>query len=250
MPPLRKLIKELARLRPDLKDPEATIRGGAVLVDGVAVRNPASMVRPGTSIVVREERTLRGLRKLRPALERFGVPVAGRVALDCGASAGGFVQALLEAGAARVYAVDVGFGQLLGSLRQDPRVVNLERTNLGELDAARVGEPVDVVTLDVGFLALADAVPQLERIALAPGAHLVGLVKPMFELRLADPPADRPALDRALAVARDGVEAAGWKVLDAMDAPVGGAGGARELFLHARRAGGGATDAPTGSVPG
>ena len=237
MPPLRSLSKELARLRPDLDDPVAAIEDGLVLVDGVAVRNPASMVRPGTSVVVREERTLRGLRKLRPALERFDVACTGRVALDCGASAGGFVQALLEAGAARVYAVDVGFGQLLGSLRQDGRVVNLERTNLGELEAMAVPDPVEVVTLDVGFLALAEAVPQLERIAVAPGADLVGLVKPMFELHLGEPPSDRETLDRALAAARAGVEAAGWQVLDAMDAPVGGAGGARELFLHARRPG-------------
>ena len=237
MAPFRKLAGEVARLRPDLDDPEAAIAGGSVLVDGVVVRNPASMVRPGTSVVVRGDTPLRGLRKLRPALDRFEVEVAGRVALDCGASAGGFVQALLAAGAARVYAVDAGFGQLVGSLRQDARVVNLERTNLGELDRRLVPEPVELVTLDVGFLALAAAVPQLERIELTPRADLVGLVKPMFELRLADAPADRATLDRALDAARAGVESAGWTVLDTMDAPVGGAGGAHELFLHARRPG-------------
>jgi len=160
--------------------------------------------------------------------------VAGRVAIDVGASAGGFTRVLLEAGARRVYAVDAGHGQLLGSLRQDPRVVNLERTNLGELDRARVPDPIEAVTIDVSYLALARAVPQLARIELAAGADLIALVKPMFELGLAAPPPD-DRLAEALARAEAGVRAAGWDVLASIESPVRGQGGAVELLLHARR---------------
>jgi 23S rRNA (cytidine1920-2'-O)/16S rRNA (cytidine1409-2'-O)-methyltransferase len=171
---------------------------------------------------------LHGREKLGFALARFDVAVDGRVAFDCGASTGGFTQALLDAGAAKVYAVDAGFGQLLGSLRQDPRVVNLERTNLAE---AVVDEPVDVVTLDLSYLALVDALPQLRC-----GTELVALVKPMFELHLGSLPADQDAgLADALALVRDGARACGWTVLDSCPSPVLGRNGALEGWVHARR---------------
>jgi 23S rRNA (cytidine1920-2'-O)/16S rRNA (cytidine1409-2'-O)-methyltransferase len=164
----------------------------------------------------------------------FAVDVHGRIALDVGAAAGGFTRALLAAGAARVYAVDAGSGQLLGSLRQDPRVVNLERTNLGELERGLVLERVDVVTIDVSYLSLADAVPQLDAVELAAAADLVALVKPQFELGLAEPP--RPEqLPLALAHALAGIETAGWRVLADCESPVRGARGAVEFFVHARR---------------
>jgi 23S rRNA (cytidine1920-2'-O)/16S rRNA (cytidine1409-2'-O)-methyltransferase len=201
----------------------------------MVVRNPASMVRDGAAVELVREVPLRGLEKLRPALERLDLRPEPAVALDAGASAGGFVQALLEFGARRVYAVDVGFGQLLGSLRQDPRVVVLERTNVADLDRSRVPDPVELVTLDLGYLALADGVPQLGGLAFAPGAQLVALVKPMFELRLAAPPDEPEVIAEAVRRARAGVEAAGWSVVAEMESPVRGSRGAVEWFLHARR---------------
>ena len=177
-------------------------------------------------------RELRGSVKLRAAMERFGVDVTGRVCVDVGASTGGFTTVLLERGARKVYAVDVGHGQLLGSLRQDARVIDLERTNVA---VAEVDEPIDVVTIDVSYLSLTDAASQLRRLSFSDGAELVGLVKPMFELRLAEAPADRDSLDRALRIAVDGVTAAGWVVVATMDSPVTGAKGAVEGFVHARR---------------
>ena len=119
---------------PELGDPQAFIEAEGVLVDGQIVTNPASLVRAGASIALRRTPELRGEAKLRAALAAFGVSASNRVALDLGAAAGGFTRVLLGAGASRVYAVDAGFGQLVGSLRQDARVVNLERTNLGDLD--------------------------------------------------------------------------------------------------------------------
>jgi 23S rRNA (cytidine1920-2'-O)/16S rRNA (cytidine1409-2'-O)-methyltransferase len=178
---------------------------------------------------------LRGEAKLRAAIAEFGVLVADCVCLDLGAAAGGFTRVLLEAGARRVYAVDAGFGQLLGSLRQDPRVVNLEATNVAALDARLVPEAIEVVTVDVSYLALAAAVAQLDRITIAPGAELIGLVKPMFELRLATAPSDPATVAQAADRARAGIAAAGWEVLGVMPSPVLGGRGAVEALLHARR---------------
>jgi 23S rRNA (cytidine1920-2'-O)/16S rRNA (cytidine1409-2'-O)-methyltransferase len=176
-------------------------------------------------------RELRGSMKLRAALDAFGVSPAGRICLDVGASTGGFTSVLIERGAAKVYAVDVGHGQLLGSLRQDPRVVNLERTNIAD---AVIEEPIDLVTVDVSYLSLAEAVRQLERLAFGDGAELVGLVKPMFELRLANAPKDDASLDEAIERATAGVSRAGWRVVKTMASAVRGTKGAIEGFVHAR----------------
>lgn len=178
---------------------------------------------------------LRGEAKLRAALAGFDVRAEGRVCIDLGAAAGGFTRVLLEAGAVRVYAVDVGFGQLLGSLRQDPRVVNLEATNVAALDTRLIPDAIDLVTIDVSYLALAAAVAQLDRIVLASDADLIGLVKPMFELRLATAPSDTFSVDAATERAAAGIAAAGWRVIGAMPSPVLGGRGAVEALLHARR---------------
>ena len=172
---------------------------------------------------------------MRAALSGFDVLIAGRACLDLGAAAGGFTRVLLEAGASRVYAVDAGFGQLLGSLRQDPRVVNLEATNVAALDSRLIPDAIEVVTVDVSYLALAAAVAQLDRITIAADADLIGLVKPMFELRLATAPSDPGIVETAIARASTGIVAAGWQVVGAMPSPVLGGRGAVEALVHARR---------------
>jgi 23S rRNA (cytidine1920-2'-O)/16S rRNA (cytidine1409-2'-O)-methyltransferase len=178
---------------------------------------------------------LRGEAKLRAALSGFDVVIDGRVCLDLGAAAGGFTRVLLDAGAARVYAVDAGFGQLLGSLRQDPRVVNLEAVNVAALDTRLIPEVIEIVTIDVSYLALAAAVAQLDRVTIASDAQLIGLVKPMFELRLATAPTDPDLVEAATARAAAGIAAAGWMVMGTMPSPVLGGRGAVEALLHARR---------------
>jgi 23S rRNA (cytidine1920-2'-O)/16S rRNA (cytidine1409-2'-O)-methyltransferase len=179
-------------------------------------------------------RSLRGSAKLVAALDHFDVGASGRVCLDIGASSGGFTTMLLERGATRVYAVDAGHGQLLGSLRQDPRVVNLEGTNVGDLSSDHVPDVIDVVTIDVSYLSLASAVAQLDRLRFAAGAEIIGLVKPMFELRLATAPTDTRSLDEALDAAVAGIATAGWHVAGTMESPERGAKGAIEGFVHAR----------------
>lgn len=230
---LRALFDLVAEEHPEL-DAAAAIAVGSVLVDGIPATNPRSLVRADAAIAIREERLLRGERKLATALRIFSLDLEGRVALDLGAAAGGFTRALLAAGAARVYAVDAGHGQLLGSLRQDPRVVNLERTNLARLDRTLVPEPVEVVTADLSYVSLATALPQLD-VELAPGADLLALVKPQFELGLGRPPSEPALLQAAGRLAEDGARAAGWLPRRLVDSPLTGARGSAELLLHARR---------------
>jgi 23S rRNA (cytidine1920-2'-O)/16S rRNA (cytidine1409-2'-O)-methyltransferase len=230
---LRRLADLVGELEPGA-DPAVLVATGEIEVDGFAVTNPEARVPAGAQVRRRRPVSLRGEAKLSAALAAFDIGVLGRVALDVGAAAGGFTRVLLGAGARRVYAVDAGHGQLLGSLRQDPRVVNLEATNVADLTPVLIPEPVEVVSIDVSYLSLSTAAAQLDRIHLAPRADLVGLVKPMFELRRATAPIDDASLADALATAVAGVEAAGWEVVASIASPVLGARGARELLLHAR----------------
>ena len=232
---LRTLATAFAQAHPHIADADAIIAAGRVLVDGIAVRNPSTLVRPGASIAIRRDPRLRGETKLEAALAAFDLRVTGRIALDVGAAAGGFTLALLRAGALRVYAVDAGHGQLLGSLRQDPRVRNLEGTNLGELDRTKVPESIEIVTIDVSYLALALAAAQLDRVQIAAGADLVALVKPQFELGLAEQPDDPDRLREAQSRAAAGFAAAGWIVRETIESPVRGARGAVEFLLHGSR---------------
>ncbi len=234
----RLVLEHLARTRPDISDPKSAIIAGHVLIDGRLVTNPRSQVRADAAVVLRLPRALRGEDKLHAALDGFAIDVTDRACVDLGASAGGFTRVLLERGASRVYAVDAGHGQLRGSLRSDPRVVNLERTNLGDLSAIPRGEPIDVVTMDLSYLSVADAVPQIETLSFAPGTDLVALVKPMFELGLDTPPVDEPSLQRALDLAVSGVERSPWRVIGTMSSPVTGSKGARESLVHGRRTSG------------
>jgi 23S rRNA (cytidine1920-2'-O)/16S rRNA (cytidine1409-2'-O)-methyltransferase len=229
------LAEAVAAQHPGLDHADEAIASGRVRVGGRPALNPRARVAVSAVITVEPEVVLRGSAKLEAALEAFTPGVEGRVALDCGAAAGGFTVVLLRHGASRVYAVDAGYGQLRGGLRQDPRVVNLERSNLGDLTPDVIPDIVELVTLDLSYLSLARAVPELARIRLAADAELLALVKPMFELGLATPPDDPDQLAAAVAAARRGAEDAGWHVVGEMESPVRGARGAAEFFVHARR---------------
>ena len=234
---LRALIDLVREARPDV-DPTEIIRRGLVVVDGRVVANPASLARADATIEIRDEagQPLRGEAKLAAALRMFGVPVEERIALDLGAAAGGFTRVLLRAGARRVYAVDVGYGQLLGSLRQHAAVVNLERTNLADLSRERVPDVIDIVTADLSYVSLCRAIPQLnDRVMFAPAADLLALVKPQFELGLPEPPTGERQLREAVERAAVGVEQAGWSVAACERSPVTGRHGSVEFLLHGRR---------------
>lgn len=166
------------------------VMAGQVLVDDRRVDKPGTPVPVDATLRVRGRRRYasRGGYKLEAALDHFGLDASGRVALDSGASTGGFTDCLVQRGAALVYAVEVGHGQLAGRLRADPHVRNMERTNLGDLTPAALDPPPTLVTLDLSYLSLTMALPLVAPL-LAPGGEVLALVKPLFEVD--DPAAGR-----------------------------------------------------------
>ncbi|CAB4583323.1 MAG: TlyA family rRNA (cytidine-2'-O)-methyltransferase [Actinobacteria bacterium] len=174
--------RELARSRENASD---LIESRSVLVNGIPATKPATMVDAQTSIKLagkRDDFVSRGGHKLAGALDAFaGVIVEGRRCLDAGASTGGFTDVLLRRSAAHVVAVDVGYGQLAWSLRQDERVSILDRTNIRHLTGDVVGEPIDLVVADLSFISLTLVLPALAAVS-KPDADFVVMVKPQFEV--------------------------------------------------------------------
>ncbi len=218
----------------------ALVLAGQVLVDDRPVDKPGTPVPPDSALRVRGVRAYasRGGHKLEAALRAFAISAEGRVALDAGASTGGFTDCLLQHGAARVYSVDVGYGQLLGRLRQDPRVVNLERTNLGSITSQTLTPPPSLVTLDLSYLAL-DKAWRLVGQWLPPGGEIVSLVKPLFEVddaearrtgRITSDAAYGDLLRRLLRAA----ETLGWSPRGLMASPIRGNHATLEFLLHLR----------------
>jgi 23S rRNA (cytidine1920-2'-O)/16S rRNA (cytidine1409-2'-O)-methyltransferase len=177
----------------------------------------------------------RGGHKLAAALDAFEIDPAGRIALDVGASTGGFTDVLLQRGAIRVFALDVGRGQLAEALRRDPRVVSMERTNARTLTAASLSEPVGLITIDVSFISLALILGPVAS-TLGPGGHIVALVKPQFEAGrgrtdhgvVRDPAIHREVLERIVAAAA----AAGLGTRAVIASPITGPAGNREFLVH------------------
>lgn len=159
------------------------ILAGCVWVDGMREDKPGTMIRQDADIEIRSARprfASRGGEKLAYAMEVFAVDAASRTAVDIGASTGGFTDVLLQAGASRVYSVDVGYGQLAWNLRQDPRVVVMDRTNARYLTPAMFDPRPDLATVDVSFISLSKILPALSEV-LVPASEAVCLVKPQFE---------------------------------------------------------------------
>lgn len=219
------------------------IESGAVLVDGIPAAKAAARVRPDRDIrlaAADHPWVGRGALKLLGVLEPFGIDPTGRTCADLGASTGGFTEVLLHRGAARVYAIDVGRGQLAWKLRNDPRVVVMEGVNARHLQS--LPEPIDLVVGDLSFISLALILPAVHRL-LRPGGEAVILVKPQFE-------AGRDAVSKggrvrsedarteAIFTVRAAATGLGFEVLGAMDSSVAGAkAGNVEHFLHLRRLG-------------
>jgi 23S rRNA (cytidine1920-2'-O)/16S rRNA (cytidine1409-2'-O)-methyltransferase len=217
------------------------IRRGLVTVAGAAVLKPGALVMPDAALSVSAEASAyvsRGGAKLAAALDAFGFDPKGRVALDVGASTGGFTDVLIARGAAKVYAVDVGSGQLHAKLRVNPKVVVLEGTDARGLSRALVSEPVTAIVADVSFISLTLALATPLGLA-APGAWLVALIKPQFEVGRAAVGIGgivRSAADRQKAVEKVGafIEHAGWEIAGVIDSPIRGGSRNQEYLLGAR----------------
>ncbi|WP_432643302.1 TlyA family RNA methyltransferase [Acidaminococcus sp.] len=162
---------------------QAVIMAGEVLVNDQKIDKPGTMVKPDAKITLLGKRmpfVSRGGYKLEKSLKVFPINLEGKVVSDLGASTGGFTDCALQHGAVKVYAVDVGYGQLAWKLRQDPRVVNMERTNVRFLEADSLGELVDAITIDVAFISLDKVLPSAYKI-LKPDGFVIALIKPQFE---------------------------------------------------------------------
>jgi len=227
-------------LLPSREQARAAVMAGEVRVDGRAVERPGTRISSAATLTLERRRPLyvsRGGIKLSHALSTFGITMEGRVALDVGASTGGFTDALLQAGVTRVYAVDVGTGQLHWRLRRDPRVIVRERTHAARLTAAEVPEPIDLATVDVSFISLTRILPAVAA-RLRPDGILIALVKPQFEAGrtlarggvVRSPQVHRDVLRRLAGWVAD----RGWGVAGATASPLAGPKGNREFFFWIR----------------
>jgi 23S rRNA (cytidine1920-2'-O)/16S rRNA (cytidine1409-2'-O)-methyltransferase len=217
----------------------AAIEAGGVRVQGLLIAKPSDMIHEGAEIAAEPAHPWvgRGALKLAHALAQWLISPSGKVVLDIGASTGGFTQVCLAGGARRVYAVDVGRGQLHAQVASDSRVINLEGLDARKLDAANVPEEIDLIVCDASFIGLDKVLPAALRLA-APGADLITLVKPQFEVGpgkvgkggvVRDEALRQDALDRVKAF----LERAGWRVRACIDSPIEGADGNREYLIHA-----------------
>ena len=218
-----------------------TILAGGVLVDGAIVDKPARLVARGARIEIEQAAPFvsRAGEKLAAALDTFCINPCGLIALDVGCSTGGFTDCLLQRGVERVYAVDVGYGLIDWKLRQDPRVVLLERTNIRYIDRLLIPDPVDLAVIDVSFISLTLVLPSIVPL-LRDGGRAVALVKPQFEVGkgqvgsggiVRDEAQRRAVTEKVISVAgRLGLEASG-----VLDSPVKGRKGNQEIlvsFVH------------------
>lgn len=220
----------------------ALILAGQVVVDQHTLDKAGAQVALTADIRLKAEDlpyVSRGGLKLAGGLDAFDIPVAGRVALDVGASTGGFTDCLLQRGAQRVYAVDVGYGQLAWQLRQDARVINLERTNIRHLQPGQLPERPDLAVIDASFISLDKVLPPTLAL-LADRAELVALIKPQFEVGrgavgkggvVRDPEQHAEVVDRISALAAD----LGCAVLGVVQSSILGPKGNREFLIHLRK---------------
>lgn len=214
---------------------QALIIAGKVKVGGETVRIPGRAVADDAAIEVDAGLALasRGALKLGPALDAFGVDPSGRVCADIGASTGGFTDVLLRRGASKVYAVDVGRGLMHWRLRQDPRVVLMEKLNARDLES--FPEPISLMVIDVSFISLEKVLPAMHRAA--PNAEVVVLFKPQFEVGKGEVGKggivrNQAIVEAALARFREWCSVNGYAVKAEAPSEVAGAEGNREIFLH------------------
>ncbi|MBI2485742.1 MAG: TlyA family RNA methyltransferase [Deltaproteobacteria bacterium] len=217
---------------------QAIIMSGAVFVNDIRVDKAGTIVREDSSIEIKESPlryVSRGGIKLEAALEGFRIEVNNKVALDIGASTGGFTDCLLQHGAKKVYALDVGYGQLDWKLRQDPRVVVLERVNARYLKSEDISDLIDIATIDVSFISLTNIVPAVLNLLKSDGV-IVALIKPQFEVGkgevgkggiVRDETKHREVIDK---ISRF-LEGLNFKILGVVPSPILGAEGNKEFLV-------------------
>ncbi len=221
---------------------KALIMEGNVLVNGFPVTKAGTMVDTNASIELRGENlpyVSRGGLKLEAALEHFGINVEGVIAMDIGSSTGGFTDCMLKKGAKKVYCIDVGYGQLAWSLRNDPRVILLERTNIRYLEKETIRDIIDIATIDVSFISLTKVIPKATELVREKG-EILALVKPQFEVGRGEVGKGGIVRDEEKRMAtvnsiREYAEGIGLIAAGVFQSPVMGQKGNLEYFLYLRK---------------
>lgn len=232
----------LRQLVPTRSRAGALILAGDVLVNGVPVTKAGAQIAPDAEIALRQPDhpyVGRGGVKLAHALDHFQIDVHGMICLDAGASTGGFTDCLRQRGAAKVYAIDVGRGQLAWKLQQDPAVIMHDQTNLRLLDPHTIPDPIDCVTLDLSFISLTKVFPTVHQ-CVRSGGTVLALIKPQFEVgraKIGKGGIVRNDADREMAVNAVVAAAAmlGWKHLGTVPSPITGADGNVEFLAQFRK---------------
>ncbi len=234
---LDKLMVERG-LAPSRERAQALIMAGQVVVGDHAVDKSGHQVPVDAEIRIKGDVlpfVSRGGLKLRKALDQFGIDVSGLVAIDVGASTGGFTDCLLQSGVLKVFAVDVGHGQLAWKLQQDPRVINIEKTNIRYLTPDKLGESPDLAVIDASFISLAKVLPATAAL-IKPGGRIIALIKPQFEVGkgevgkggiVRDPAAHQKVIEDVIRTA----QTMSLKVAGLCESPITGADGNREFLI-------------------
>ena len=214
---------------------QSWIMQGKVLVDNHPITKPGTQLKPDTSIVLNVQKpkyVSRAGFKLEKALDQFGIDPTGKIILDAGLSTGGFTDCLLQQGAAKVYGIDVGHGQVHEKIREDPRVVVMERTNLRTL--TELPEQVDIVTLDLSFISLLKVMNAIAKI-MKKGGTLITLIKPQFEAEkhqvgkggiIKDPVIHQEVIQKVT----EGIQQHGFELQEVIESPIFGATGNKEFL--------------------
>jgi 23S rRNA (cytidine1920-2'-O)/16S rRNA (cytidine1409-2'-O)-methyltransferase len=234
---LDKLMVERG-MTPSRERAQALIMAGQVVVGEHTVDKAGQQVPVDADIRIKGEIlpfVSRGGLKLQRALEQFAVDVKGVVAIDVGASTGGFTDCLLQAGAEKVFAVDVGYGQLAWSLRQDPRVVSMEKTNIRNLLPEQLAQVPELAVIDASFISLSKVLPPTVKL-LRPGGRIIALIKPQFEVGRGEVGKggivrDPAAHEKAIEGVKQTALAMGLSVISTCDSPISGADGNREFLI-------------------
>jgi 23S rRNA (cytidine1920-2'-O)/16S rRNA (cytidine1409-2'-O)-methyltransferase len=239
---LDKLLIKRA-MAPDVESARELIVAGQVLVQGIKNLKPGSQVDPGVDLkLISTESTFvsRGAHKLECGLDAFEIDPRNMVALDVGASTGGFTDLLLKRGASKVFAVDVGYGQLAWSLRQDERVVVLERENIRTIDAEKISDAIDLTVIDASFISLTLILGKVAQLMRAPaGKPIIALIKPQFEAHkdqvgkggvVREESVRQECIDKV----KDWAKARGFGVGQVVESPIRGPAGNIEFLIELR----------------
>jgi 23S rRNA (cytidine1920-2'-O)/16S rRNA (cytidine1409-2'-O)-methyltransferase len=217
----------------------ALIMEGKVLVNGIPVTKAGSMLSPDISVTVAGEDipyVSRGGLKLEAALRHFNISAAGKIAMDVGSSTGGFTDCLLQHGTIKVYCIDVGYGQLAWKLRQDPRVVLIERTNIRYLEKEKIPDPIVLATIDASFISLSKVMPRVLEF-LIPNGEVIALIKPQFEAEKGEVGKggiirDAAKREKIVEKVKGEMESLGLSITGILQSPIAGQKGNIEYLIY------------------